>query len=482
MKQLIGLLCIVGCLAASPAFAQVSLSASASTDSGASASDDSSAPAAASDAPASPGYGSEADTWEVGLLFGLFMPSAKHELYDPDGSKPRLGHHKLEKVTPELGLRAEYLPWRVLGIEAEAVLLPSQTRDTNQGVNIFALRGHLMLAAPTDYIVPFLVVGGGLLGVSSEDTALGSETDLAMHVGLGAKAYVTRELALRLDVRDNLSNGTGKGKAAMHWEALLGFSLVAGRAALPPPPPPDSDGDGIDDAKDKCKDASGPAPDGCPPPPDADGDGVPDATDACPNAAGPADATDEKKNGCPPPPPDADGDGVPDATDACPQLAGDAANGCIADEDGDGIRDTEDKCAKEPETKNGFEDKDGCPDELPEAVKKFTGVIEGIVFDANKATIRPTSFAKLDEAVKVLTEFVELRMEISGHSDTSGNAEKNTQLSKERAESVKAYFVSKGVAAERVEAVGMGSSAPIADNATKDGRAKNRRIEFKVLQ
>ena len=426
------------------------------------------------------GYATEAGTGEFGLYWGLFLPSSRHELVDE-----KTPFHELERVTPEFGLRGGYYPWRILGLELEAGLLPSQTRDTNASLNIFAVRAHAMLLAPTKSIVPFLAVGGGLLALSSEKTVLGSDIDGEVHVGVGAKAYATEDVALRLDIRDNITNGTNgasRDKLAMHWEALIGLSVVVGREEPPAPapaPPPDSDGDGVDDSLDKCKDVVGVAPDGCPPP-DGDADGIADATDACPTAAGPAN-TDPAKNGCPPPP-DADADGVSDASDKCPTVAGDAADGCIADGDADGIRDTEDKCADKPETKNGFEDQDGCPDELPEEVKKFTGAIEGIVFEPSKATIKKESFAKLDAAVKVLSDYAALRMEVSGHSDTSGNADKNTQLSKERAESVKAYFVSKGIATERIEARGAGSSEPVADNKTAAGRAKNRRIEFKVLQ
>jgi outer membrane protein OmpA-like peptidoglycan-associated protein len=454
-------------LLASPALAQdtVSLSVSAS-------------PASADEDV----RGAEAGTFEAGLYWGVFLPSEEHELYEPDVTEVRFGQHPFEKVTPTLGLRGAFLPLQVLALEAEAGLFPTQTRDTSEGANVFALRGHAMLMAPTETIVPFLLVGGGILGVTSEPDVLGSDVDVAFHVGIGAKAYVTRDLALRLDVRDDITGGFADKKGVMHWEVLLGFVLVGGReeAPKPPPPPPDTDGDGVDDAHDRCKDVVGPVPDGCPPPPDTDGDGVSDVSDACPTTAGPANA-DVTKNGCPPAP-DTDGDGVPDANDACPDLKGDAPNGCLADGDGDGLPDRDDKCATEPETKNGFDDQDGCPDELPKEVQAFTGVIQGIVFAASKATIRPESFAKLDEAVKVLTSYPALKLEVSGHTDTSGDAARNTTLSQERADAVKAYFVGKGVATERLTAVGKGSAEPIGDNATREGRGKNRRIEFKIVQ
>lgn len=461
----------------------VSLSASASTDTGADADASADAPGTSTDAdddaplyPADGPWGAEGNTWEFGLYWGLFFPSSKHELFEVSS-----GFKELESVTPELGLRAAYYPWRVFGLEVEGGMLPTQTKATNQGANIFTLRGHAILQAPTTSLVPFLLVGGGMLAESSEPTVLGSDVDPALHVGVGVKGYVTDRVAVRFDVRDNFTRGLGKDEIAMHWEALLGLSLTIGRNVppAPPPPPPDADSDGVADDADKCPGVVGVAPDGCPP--DADGDLVPDTDDACPNEPG-FGSKDPTKNGCPPPPPDCDGDGVPDHLDKCPGVLGDGPDGCVLDADADGVRDRDDKCPTEPETKNGFEDQDGCPDELPEEVKKFTGVIEGIVFDANKATIRQVSFPKLDEAVKVLTDYPTLRMQISGHTDTSGKADRNMALSAERAEAVKTYFVSKGVAAERIETLGAGSTVPIGDNATKEGRAMNRRIEFKVLQ
>lgn len=472
-QKLILLTAMVAC-GASSASAQ-GVSASLST-SGATA-----GASAPSSSPADDGVGTDPNTLELGLYWGAFFADGNHQLYAKGQQNVR---HRMENVAPDLGLRIGYFPWSLAGIEAELGLVPSQRHDNNVGVNIMTARAHLMLLAPTKTFVPFVLVGGGLLSMSSSPKAYGNDADGELHVGIGAKAYIKENVALRLDLRDTFHSGFGKNEFSQSPEVLLGFVVVAGRAEPPPPPPPpppvvDTDGDGFDDTKDACKDKVGVAPDGCPPP-DRDADGIIDADDACPDAAGPKN-DDFTKNGCPPPA-DKDADGVPDASDKCPDVAGDAADGCIADGDGDGLRDRDDKCPAEPETKNGYEDADGCADELPEAIKKFTGVIEGIVFDPNKATIRKESFAKLDEAVKVLTEFTALRMEVSGHSDNSGDDAKNTTLSQERADAVKTYFTGKGIAAERVEAVGKGSSMPIVDNKTKEGRAKNRRIEFRVLQ
>ncbi len=161
----------------------------------------------------------------------------------------------------------------------------------------------------------------------------------------------------------------------------------------------------------------------------------------------------------------------------------DAYKGCpIPDTDGDGILDTDDKCIDDPETKNGFEDDDGCPDEIPKELAKFTGVIEGIYFDTGKATIKDKSKPKLDNAVEVLEKFPQVRIEVSGHTDDRGSDESNEDLSQRRADAVKQYFIDAGIGADRIETRGAGETEPVESNKSRKGRAKNRRIEFKILE
>jgi OOP family OmpA-OmpF porin len=155
--------------------------------------------------------------------------------------------------------------------------------------------------------------------------------------------------------------------------------------------------------------------------------------------------------------------------------------GCpIPDTDGDGILDPDDACPKEPETVNGFEDEDGCPDQAPDT-DTFTGVIEGIFFDVDQATIRSTAAPKLDAAIETLKKHPSLKIEISGHTDSKGNDAYNVDLSQRRADAVKQYMVERGIDASRIETRGAGENEPIASNATRPGRAQNRRIEFKLL-
>jgi outer membrane protein OmpA-like peptidoglycan-associated protein len=88
----------------------------------------------------------------------------------------------------------------------------------------------------------------------------------------------------------------------------------------------------------------------------------------------------------------------------------------------------------------------------------------------------------LDKALAILQEFPSVRIEVSGHTDNVGKPEDNLALSQARADAVKAYLVGKGVAAERIVAKGYGDANPRADNKTRKGKAKNRRIEFNVLR
>jgi outer membrane protein OmpA-like peptidoglycan-associated protein len=171
-----------------------------------------------------------------------------------------------------------------------------------------------------------------------------------------------------------------------------------------------------------------------------------------------------------------------DRDDQCLDVPGVAPNGCPADSDGDGFNDPQDKCPNEPENKNGFEDNDGCPDQIPDAVKKFTGVIKGIEFETGKSEIRGISAPVLESAAAVLVQYPTLRVRVTGHTDNVGSRETNVVLSKRRAEAVKAYLMKRGVEADRIETLGEGPDSPITTNNTRQGRQQNRRIEFQIIQ
>lgn len=152
------------------------------------------------------------------------------------------------------------------------------------------------------------------------------------------------------------------------------------------------------------------------------------------------------------------------------------------DRDGDGVVDSHDQCPSETETRNGFQDSDGCPDQLPAPVAKFVGVIPGIDFDAGRSSIRAESTPTLDAAAKLFAQYPALRLRISVHSDNQGPAADNRALSGRRANALRDYLIDRGIDAGRVEARGVGRDEPIASNADEAGRAANRRVEFNLIQ
>lgn len=120
---------------------------------------------------------------------------------------------------------------------------------------------------------------------------------------------------------------------------------------------------------------------------------------------------------------------------------------------------------------------------LQELQKKIeVGELRPIYFDLNKDTIKPESFATLDYLGGILETYSTLRVQISGHTDSQGEAEYNKQLSQARVESAQKYLVDKfKISPSNLVPVGYGEEKPIADNSTKEGRAKNRRVEFHVI-
>ncbi len=407
------------------------------------------------------------NSWELGVFGGIATPSRGLDL-----RADAVPFKRYSRVAPDIGLRFGYYFLSFLGLEGEFGILPGSVAASGDSALMYSGRLQPILQLPFWRIAPFGSLGIGFLGVSSDTTAFGNDTDFLFSYGGGIKFYLSRNVALRFDLRTNLTQKFLDSDAADTEEFLLGLTVRLG----PRPkavPPKDRDGDGFLDKDDKCPDQAGVEPDGCPVG-DSDGDGFLDPEDSCPDQPGVA------PDGCPVG--DSDGDGFLDDVDACPDEAGVEPDGCpVRDTDGDGIFDDVDACIEEPETNNGYQDADGCPDEVPEEVKKFTGAIKGIYFETAKAEIRSKSTKTLNEAAKVLAEFSDIRVEVSGHTDSRGKREMNMKLSAERAESVKQWLVEHGIDASRITTRGAGPDEPVADNSSKAGRADNRRIEFKII-
>ena len=383
---------------------------------------------------------------ELGIYVGILFPSRDLELFEPRFDLPQQGFTRFDQVAADLGARVGYFPLRFFGIELEGGAMPTNTVDDRQAV-LWTVRGHVIGQVGLWSITPFLLAGASALGVSSDRAAVGNDVDPAIHVGAGIKAYLSRYTQLRFDARDNISARRGVEEGVINsWELLLGLSVTLGRKGTHAARRRgDRDQDGFLDDADRCPDVPGEAPDGCPRV-DSDGDGFFDVDDACPETPGVG------PDGCPP-----------------------------SDRDHDNIIDVDDGCPDEPETLNGFEDDDGCPDEMPSEIEAFRGVLEGVRFELDSATITQDSRPVLDQAVSVLERHPSVHVEISGHTDSSGDRDYNMDLSQQRADAVKQYLVDHGIDASRMETRGAGPDEPISSNATPRGRAQNRRIEFEIL-
>jgi OOP family OmpA-OmpF porin len=170
-------------------------------------------------------------------------------------------------------------------------------------------------------------------------------------------------------------------------------------------------------------------------------------------------------------PVDSDGDGVTDDLDRCPDTPTGVkvdAQGCPIDTDGDGVYDYLDKCPGTPE--NAKVNAQGC------------WILGGILFDTNKSDIKPNFYPDLDAVVAVLEKNTALNIKIKGHTDNIGMAAYNLKLSESRAKAVMDYLVEKGIDPKRLSAKGFGLTLPIVGNDTKEGRAKNRRVELQPMQ
>lgn len=240
------------------------------------------------------------------------------------------------------------------------------------------------------------------------------------------------------------------------------LSVSAGRAT--PAPPPDADHDGVEDARDACPGLPGMhsaaiALDGCPPQGyyddgltslDHDGDSVLDGVDACPDEPGVGAAAPEA-NGCPAPP-------APEPT-AAPAVP--------------------DACR----TASSIEDarKSACPEAWLEGDR--IRVLGSIQFASGRAALLGQSTPTLSAVRDVLATHPEIaRLRIEGYTDDRGAPGMNRELSQKRATAVLEWLAGHEISRERLAAEGFGFEDPIAPNDTPEGRARNRRVEFRVTE
>jgi outer membrane protein OmpA-like peptidoglycan-associated protein len=253
----------------------------------------------------------------------------------------------------------------------------------------------------------------------------------------------------------------------------------------------DLDHDGIVDTDDACPTEPGPRTsdprtNGCPVH-DRDRDGVVDAEDACPGVAG-IPTRDVTTNGCPLA--DRDHDEIPDAEDACPDDAGvkttdPKTNGCPPDRDHDAVPDAQDACPDLVGVPSSDPTANGCPP--PDDGARVVGdriVVDDIInFDTDSARVRHISFPVVKKLADLLNKHPEIvEIYVEGHTDQTGPADWNQQLSDDRAASVKRLLVSFGVAEERITTHGYGFTRPRNAGTTPDALRQNRRVEFIITR
>ncbi len=370
------------------------------------------------------------------------------------------------KVSPVLGIGLGLTKWRVIDKAGESVgWFPSG--DAIEG---FDTDGNTATLEGTNFTI-LMDLG---LDISLTDS---------LRLGLGARYDV-----LPGNKKDNIGLSAYWGPDNVDANTALvsgyiGLTWWFGSG--------DRDHDGVPNERDQCPDDPEDRDgyndtDGCPEL-DNDLDGVPDDQDACPNLAEDRDGFQDD-DGCPDP--DNDRDGINDGRDQCPDEAEDIdgwqdQDGCPdLDNDQDGVPDAQDKCPRTPA--DSKVDANGCAIEVPAAtaaavfVPAVTNgdILEGVNFVSGSAELTPESITALIDLANDLSTDPAAKIEIRGHTDSTGNAEANRSLSQRRAASVRASLIQMGIAADRLTAVGYGEDFPIADNATREGRARNRRVEI----
>ncbi len=340
-----------------------------------------------------------------------------------------------------LGLRAGYNFTKYIGVEGYGLWMPTKIRNDQEQTQEINTYGYgiegIFHILPNGAFVPFVAVGVGGIHYTAtyELTTENKSNKITADYGAGFKYFLSDNVALRADVRhvipfDSMHN---------NLLATIGLTLAFGGAKPAP----------------AVAAAPAPEPVAKPEPLDSDKDGVTDDLDKCPGT--PAGVAVDK-DGCPL---DSDKDGVPDYLDKCPGTP-------------EGVK----------------VDKDGCPPPVvqqikpkaaaaPEIIEKGRTTLR-VLFDTNKDIIKKNSFKDVDNLVGVMKQYPDLNVVIEGHTDNVGSAAYNKKLSQKRADAVKKYMVKKGIDANRITAEGFGLEKPVADNATKAGKAKNRRVEAAV--
>lgn len=340
----------------------------------------------------------------------------------------------------------------VLNVEATAFATymprPDNSADLSHGLGL-----DLLVMQRNENYGTFLLAGAGAL---RED--IGHVESVAPYVNVGGgvigRIPFLSNLSYRAELRGvidiNEDGAPGRGKSVFVEPRInVGVQYGFGFAEAKPVLPVDGDADGVVDSSDLCPNTPpGMAVDatGCPAAPvDTDADGVLDTIDQCPNTPV---GTVVDATGCPPP---------------VPAVAPDL--------DGDGVLNELDKC---PGTPPSFKvDVVGC-------MVEQTVALQNVNFEFGSDQLTAGAKGILDTIAGSLLAQTAVKVLVTGHTDALGPQSYNLQLSQRRAKTVMQYLVDKGVEATRLSAEGEGEFSPIASNDAEEGRAQNRRVEFKI--
>lgn len=388
-------------------------------------------------------------------------------------------------------------------------------------------------------LVPYFIGGVGIVGEKVGEMNIQVPIGLGVNFMIQPNAFINWQSSYRYSFsedRSNLQHGIGftylfgnkndedKPKEEMEEELIENIDSdgdgVSDDLDLCPQDKgvealrgcPDTDGDGVPDYEDDCIEFAGlKSLKGCP---DSDGDGVSDNDDECPNIKGTV-----SNKGCPAKNIDTDGDGVMDNVDNCPHVAGHPSNkGCPrlgntqttpttqaeGDRDGDGVLDSQDSCPDAPGLSlyrgcpdsdgDGIDDgrdkcpnasgpvaNNGCPELKAEDRETLEVAMRAVQFNSGKSTIKSSSYRILKQIKGIMDRYPGYSLVIEGHTDNTGRASVNQNLSERRAKACFTYLVKQGVNPSRMSSAGYGETRPIASNNTLSGRTLNRRVEFNLI-
>lgn len=447
--------------------------------------------------PAVPARAVEEKVWVTLEATGAF--------YDPEQAL---------KDAPGFGLRGAGFLNRWIGIEGMYHQSSPKLESPVVGDGGFSYFGGGLILTPDRYKWTLPYITGGLGSAQVDRTpdagSSTSESQSAYHFGAGIVARVGERFGFRLDgrgIRYKQQDGPGRETDVHTFLFSGGFTaFFAGKAR-------DTDLDGVPDKKDKCPDSpTGAVVDATGCPVDSDGDKVFDGLDKCPGTPAGAivDAT-----GCPL---DQDKDGVPDGIDQCDSTAAGVvvdAKGCGVDSDKDGVYDGPDKCPGTPE--GAVVDASGCPvdsdqDGVADGIDICPMTPAGAAVNAGGCPITPTPYertmmqdwlirltdlafvpdssrllpqgmATLDSVAVAIRQWPMLRFEIGVHVDDQPPPAYRVPLSSQRAQVVARYLLQQSptLNTKSFSLTGYGDTEPLVKNTSSANRAKNRRVEIKVL-